>query len=250
MRRRTVKLLLLFFLGTPPCWAAIARVNDTTATGSGASTTIAAAAANHTTGNLLVVKLKWETNVALSSVTDTAGNTYTLLPRQGTTLSVQMAYSCNITGNVSNVVTATWATSVTWRVSSVTQYSGIAASACFDVQTTASGTGTAVDAGNVTTTVADEVIVVVATDANSTTWTAATNFTIINSGLGGDTGTEDRIVASTGTYATPITKNQTNTWQAAAATFKGVGGAPPPAPNRLTLLGVGAALLHIFGGIL
>ena len=221
----------------------IARVNNTTANNSTSSTTIAAAAANHTGGNLLVVMLKWEGNVALSSVTDTAGNTYTLKTRSnGTTYSTQIAYAWNITGNAANVVTATWAAAVTWKVISVEQYSGAATAADpFAAESVAGGTGTAVDAGNVTTTVADAVICVVASDLNSATWTAGASFTIINSGLGGDTGTEDRILTATGTFATPITKNLTNAWRAAAAAFHGPGGAPPAAKTgQLTLLGAGA----------
>lgn len=106
--------------------------------GEGASTasTIASAAKSTTTGNLLVAVIKWEGNPTLSSVSDTAGNTWTIIRQRvhgSGNPDVALAYAENITGNASNVVTATFSSAFAeWRRILVEEFSGIATSSSLD----------------------------------------------------------------------------------------------------------------------
>lgn len=93
------------------------------------STTIAASAINATGGNLIVGAVKYEgASSTTVTVADTAGNTYTVLTgRKHSTanLWVYPFYARNITGNASNVVTATFGASQQYRGIAVAQYSGL-----------------------------------------------------------------------------------------------------------------------------
>jgi hypothetical protein len=79
----------------------------------------------------------------VSSIADTAGNTYSYTGRYtDSDATIEIWFAQNITGNASNVVTATLSGAATERRISVTQYSGCATSSIQD-------TGYA-PAGNVT----------------------------------------------------------------------------------------------------
>lgn len=184
---------------------AIAFVNSTSGTGDTSVSTIAASAANHTATNLITVKVTWNSAAGtLNSVADTAGNTYTRFASSKATSGndhIETFYAFNITGNASNVVTATFSTGVTFRRIMVHQYSGIATTTPTDVV----GVGTAAAATTVTsasftTTQADEVIVSAASGGSGETWDAGPLGTIRMSSVGGDSGSEDQIVSSTGSY--------------------------------------------------
>jgi hypothetical protein len=189
---------------------AIAFVNRATATAHGSGSTVVTAAQNHTTGNLLVVGVKWEGGgITVNSVTDTAGNTYTPLTARnngGGDPSFQAFYAKNITGNASNILTATFSNSspnFTWIAAF--QYSGCDTSAPFDQENFGSGTSTSGTTGSITTTLADEVLVsFTALAGGVTSFTPGSGYTErwdgpVDSGI--DTGTgEDQIVSSISTY--------------------------------------------------
>jgi hypothetical protein len=73
------------------------------------STIAATFGASNTTGNLIAVAVWWvSTTITLNSVTDSQGNTYTLVgsSTQGNGASAQLAYAKNITGGSAITVTA------------------------------------------------------------------------------------------------------------------------------------------------
>lgn len=105
----------------------------------GASTTIASAAASHTTGNLIVAGVRSSAGGAMTCA-DTAGNTYVSLTHYNQAISGdwQFCYAKNITGNASNVVTATM-TSSAYRAIIVHQVSGASTTSPFDAASEVGG---------------------------------------------------------------------------------------------------------------
>jgi len=198
-----------------------------------AATTIAAPAANHTTGNLLVVFVGfYSTSVTVSSIGDTAGNTYTKITSIKDSYStIECWYAKNITGNANNVVTATFSASVTYRGITVDQYSGCDTSAPLDQYNTGTGNDTAPITGNITTTTANEVLVAGVYLLYTKTITAGTNYTLrtLTNPAPSKGASEDRIVSATGTYNATFSLSDSTPWVSIVASFKAVAVAGPAA---------------------
>jgi hypothetical protein len=96
---------------------------------------LAAAALAATTGNAIVVITGAYDNAgahAVTGVTDTAGNGYNrcgAVYTEGSNSQMEIWVAYNITGNASNVVTATWADGMNNRRILAIQYSGMLTSA-------------------------------------------------------------------------------------------------------------------------
>ena len=132
-----------------------------TGSGSGSASTIASATKNTTAGNALMVHGKWENAgvaVNASTVTDRAGNTYTIL------LSLQnlggtaqpgtcLAYAKNIIAHTSNVVTLRLGANASFRNIIVEEFSGLDTTAPEDgsVQSSSAASGTTHTTPNITT---------------------------------------------------------------------------------------------------
>jgi hypothetical protein len=213
---------------------AIAYVNGVGNYGGIYATTIAAPAANHTAGNLLVVFVGLVSSTAtVSSIADTAGNTYTYVASivYSAYYRIECWYAKNITGNANNVVTVTYSASVTYRTITVDQYSGCDPSAPLDQYNTGSGNSAAPTTGNITTTSADEVLVAgVHLDANKTI-TAGANYTkrTLTDPAPSFGASEDRIVSATGTYNATFSLNSAAGWVIIVASFKAAAVAGPAA---------------------
>lgn len=129
-----------------------------TGTADTSGSSIAAAAKSTTTGNMLAVWIKWEVAATpqVSSVTDTAGNTFVEVTEKSHTSGDprgSLYYALNITGNAANVVTANFGSaSPEYRRIIVEEFSGIATSSATDgsVQTS-DGTGTTYTTADITT---------------------------------------------------------------------------------------------------
>jgi hypothetical protein len=134
----------------------------------GPTNTIAAAAKATTTGNLLTAVIKWEIgSPTLSSLADTAGNTWIevieILHPSGD-LHGALAYAANITGNAANVVTATFSNgNAEYRRILVEEWAGLAISSVEDGnEQTATGAASPFDTAAITTTAAGLVLIGVA----------------------------------------------------------------------------------------
>lgn len=240
---------------------AIAFVNETHGQNtSGAATTVATAAASATGGNLMVVGVRQDTDgTAPSSVTDTAGNSYTHLSAADSQETVNdllsIWYAKSITGNGSNIVTANWAVGHNFTSVMARQYSGCDTSAPAD----ATGTGAINGAGagsitssSFTTTSANEVIVVF-TSGNSTAqgYTVGTIGGVTATNLAGDNSAgsmmsagEDLIVSSIQTGITASFNNSSSLTQReiSVATFKAAaGGATSGLKFNSSLSGLGSS---------
>lgn len=121
-----------------------------------AATGTRAFSSNVTAGNLLVARVVWQgvAGITLNSVTDTQGNTWTI---HASTLSynaslsqyVQIA-SCTAGSSAANTVTATLS-SGTPKGITLDEYNNSAGTLVFDSGTSATGTGSTINSGDITT---------------------------------------------------------------------------------------------------
>lgn len=106
-------------------------VSGSSYTNNGSSTSIPIPGFSVSTGNLLVVGMRWEgggaTDTATASLADTAGNTYTLLGYQSTGSGeghrIAVFYCLSAVGNASNAITVTISASRYYRQAYAAQYS-------------------------------------------------------------------------------------------------------------------------------
>lgn len=130
--------------------AFVSRANTPTHT---TGTTLSSPSQSHTTGNLLVVCIQAQDGgVVPTSVTDTAGNTYTKATNSpsnnnGGVNYDYIYYAKNITGNASNVVTSTWATGWNYLAITVYEFSGADTTAPFVTDSKSAGSGFALSTG-------------------------------------------------------------------------------------------------------
>lgn len=159
MNRRRLLISLLVsaavIASVEPALAAVAFVNYTFGGQVSGAASVSATAANHTTGNCILVAVS-RTVTDVVTVTDTALNTYTQAGStfiEGGTHNMSLFYCYNITGNASNVVTATTATNpADFFVIEVYQFSGMGTTALVGTNQTATGTGTTASTASLTLT--------------------------------------------------------------------------------------------------
>jgi hypothetical protein len=167
-------------------------------------------------GHMNIVAMSWaDTTSTVSSVTDSQGNTYHLAIGPGTSGgdSACIYYASNVKAG-SDTVTVTFSQAVPYPDVRILEYAGVGT---LDKTTQASGTGTAMDSGPVTTTVVNELIFG-ANVLSGVTTAAGSGFTsrVISSPDGEFA--EDRIVSATGSYDATGT-NTGGTWLMQEATF-------------------------------
>lgn len=132
--------------------ANFAYVNGAQYNYNSSSTSIPISALNVTSGNLLVVGLRWEgggaTDTATATLADTAGNTYTAIAHQSTGSGEghrsALFYCLDAIGHASNAITATISASRTYRQAYVAQYS-------YDGEIALGDTGNGVSGSDTTT---------------------------------------------------------------------------------------------------
>lgn len=127
---------------------------STSGTADTGSTTIASSAKSTTSTNIILVAVKREGNFTVTGVTDTAGNTYTQILAEvwGTTEPrLDLWYAKNIISNASNVVTATFSGSATYRRIIQMEISGCdTVTPIQGTPTSAEGTGISYSCGSIT----------------------------------------------------------------------------------------------------
>ena len=137
---------------------------------------------NVTTGNFVIVNLRCtqSSSVTISSVSDTAGNTWTVGSKLniGTNTMIQSAYAYNVTGNASDVITVNYSSTAGFAQIWADQFSGIQTSSTpFDSTATGTG-GTSVTSGTYSTVQNNELAYAIASaESASGSWTAGTGFT-------------------------------------------------------------------------
>ena len=204
---RRLLLVLALLLAAPRAQAAIAWVTAVRGSG-GTGTSVSLPAFNAVSGNCIVAYISGDTP---TSVTDTAGNSYTqAVAHQGAwIMSAWVAKS--ITANASNVVTFNFAVSSPGSSLAALQYSGVDTTAPVDVTAEGSASATtSITSGAFVPTAGGETVVAFASPASGPpTWTQGTNYTIRlgNSGQSWENwvAAEDYIGAGSGSQTAAFT---------------------------------------------
>ncbi len=169
-------------------------------------------------GDLIVIAVGWtDTTPVVSSVKDSAGNTYHLAvgPTQETTdLTQSIYYAAGIAAASagSNKLTVTFSVAANGVDLRAAEYAGLSATSPLDVTATAAGKSSAANSGSKTTTVARELLFGAGMTTDGYNNTPTTGFTMRGVTNNGDM-FEDRVVSATGAYAASGTFNDTGSWE-------------------------------------
>ncbi len=199
----------------PPIPILYVQSNTTKPTSAVTTLTLPDAVASH---DAIIVCLNYPVGPTLTSITDSAGNTYDVVvgPINANSTSHYVAIALDVTGATSDTLTLTLSAATgggsDWFA---LEYSGLAHANAFDVTDNASGMGTAMTSGAATTTFGHELILGYA-EASSAT--PGTNFTMRATQSGNMV--EDRTAASTGSFTATAT-NTSGNWTMILATFRG-----------------------------
>ncbi len=195
----------------------------------------AAFASANTAGNLIVVYVIWN-NTGTVSLSDTLGNTYAAATARTTwnaSWSAQTFYAKNIAGG-SNTVKATFATAInSFAIVQAHEYTGLDKANPLDGTSGASGTGTALNSGSLTTAATGDLLFGGSASAGAVS--------SLGSGFTGRLNTSgnrtmDKVTGAPGAYAATATHGG-GAWVMQAAAFKADNGAdttPPAAPVNAT----------------
>jgi hypothetical protein len=182
-----------------------------------------------TAGNTNIIAIGWNSATGtISSVTDTAGNGYSLaapLTRgEGANLSQAIYYAKNIkAAPAGNTVTVGFSGAMVYVDVRITEYAGLDPTNPVDVTSSSSGSTNSATSGSVTTTAANTLLF--AAGMTSGTYGNATNgfTTRVLTQPDADI-VADRIVNTVGTYAATAPLIGGGTWLMQLVAFKGAGG--------------------------
>jgi chitodextrinase len=210
---------------SPPPPSSPTFVQQNSVTPQNAQSTVAVSYAQpQTTGNLNVVVVGWySTNATITSVTDSAGNTYAVAaPLMHSSQMYQaIYYAKNIGASAAgNVVTVKFSAAVQFADIRLAEYSGLDTVNPFD--TTSSGTGSPATAtsGNVTTSKPVELLVGAGETSGLFTAPGSGYTKRVITSLDGDI-LEDRVVTATGSYTATAAQSGDEVMQVVA--FKAAG---------------------------
>lgn len=179
-----------------------------------------------TAGSLLTVGVAVGATSDPTGVTDSLGQTYTKAVNGKNTTdnnsTVSLWYKENSAAGPCTVSVA-FSNNSNLRFS-IAEHSGVATSGSLDqINNAEADASTSINAGGVTITQADEVIIVAVRNNTGITFTAGTNFTLWEQAPAAPAARyamEDRIVSSIGTYSGVMTASSNVNWGAVMASFK------------------------------
>ena len=190
------------------------------AAGTNSASLVYSSAQNAGDFNLVVVN--WRGSAQISSLTDSSGNTYSLLGGSADVLasgaqSVSQAtyYASNIAAATSNTVTVSFSGSPSGIKMRLAEYRGIDPKTPIDVTTSASGTGTASDSGWVTTTNPNDLLVGIELTGSTTLVTPAPGYSVRQLDSGTGVGTDligDEFVSTAGAYHASASSAASSWW--------------------------------------
>ncbi len=200
----------------------------------GTNTTSQAFPAASTSGDLIVVTVKWgNQTISVSSITDNKGNTYTSAVGptnwSGTTKRAQTFYAKNIVGGGTPITITVNLTANSTSSLHLYQfeYANADTVSPLDVTSAAIGNSTTLNSGTATTHLANELIYGAAfvDNGNSSPGSGFVAETRFRGNL-----VEDKNVSSLGTYNATATDTTSSNWVIQMAAFKvaGQGSNPPP----------------------
>ena len=204
---------------------AIGLVQSAAAQGTSVASLSQAFPANNTAGNLIVVFVRASTTGQTVTVSDTAGNTYTLAVSQTQTSDshqIRIFYATSATSGL-NTVTATFSATNNHPWLAVFEYTGVSA---LDQTAHAQGSGSSPNTGLTATTASNSELVFAGLgvpNASTATATAGTGFQLLLQDAPPNTSraaTEGQITAVSGQYAGTFSLPAGTNWSAVIATFK------------------------------
>jgi glucose/arabinose dehydrogenase len=181
-----------------------------------------------TAGNTNIVVVGWNNATSnITSVTDSAGNTYRVaVPTArgaGVSQAIYYASGINAAAPGTNTVTVNFNTATPYVDVRASEYSGLDPANPFDVATSASGTGASANSGTVNTTAASELILGAGTTSGVFSG-AGPNFTTRIITVPDADIVQDRVVTSTGAYNATAQDVGYANWVMQVATFKAAAG--------------------------
>lgn len=213
----------------PPAGAPLLPIQFNNGSNPGGGSVGAAYTSAQSAGDTNIIYGLWTGVGTVTSITDTKGNTYvqsTCSPQAagGLTLVAYHANSILAAGAGANTVTIAITTTPSFLKIFISEYQGLTASPV-DVCHGATGTGTAVSSGNLTSTVAGDLLTASALVANQLSaadplWTRQIFPSNSND-------MEDRQGVPIGTYANAPTQNTSGNWADIAEAWKVSGGSTP-----------------------
>jgi len=230
--------LVLSLMSFHEAHAATSYVQTVANAASGSSSSLSLAFPKSTVaGDLILVAFDFNTNATPSSVTDSQGNLFTQVGNQLTSPGgsrSRVYYAKNIKGGP-DTVTINLSANSGWIELYLTEYSGVDRTNPIDAQAGASGNAGAVSSGNVTTTVAGDMIYGYCVgDSTCTVGSGSTARSIFNNNL-----IEDRTAGNPGSYAATGTAN--NGWTMQMVALKptsSLDATPPSVPANLSATAV------------
>lgn len=229
--------LLTFFSSSVPlqqsvCAAAAGHVQSAIGSGTSASRSVSFPAAT-SAGNLIVVSAGWGSGTATAAVSDSAGNVYqsAVGPVTNGSIRAQIWYAENIRGG-SNTVTVTFSASAGHNVE-IHEYAGVTTAGALDAVASGTGASTTPTTSALTPTQADVLLFAYANISTTVTWTAGSGYTIRQSMNRG--ASEDRSVASLGSYAGSFTTSASGSWNALLAAFRATPSIPDTTPPTVSI---------------
>ena len=217
------------------------------------STVAATYSALQTPGDLNVVIIAWNDTVAtISSVTDTAGNTYTLASgptKQSSNATQAIYYAAGILADDddTNTVTVSFNSAAAYPDLRILEYSGAAQTSALDVAGGASGSSTTATVSLTTTNATD--LIVAGDYIQTATPKAGTGFTLRMITQPDSDSAEDEPVTTTGSHSATSPLSTSGWWVINAAAFKVASGPPdtqpPTAPTNLTATAASSTQINL-----
>ena len=240
------------------CSPYIQGIEGTTSAMTSAATTTFPSAQN--AGDLNLVVVNWDGSVKITSVTDSSGNTYSLLGGSadifpfGSAPGIIQAtyYASNIAAAASNTVTVNFTAPMNGATVRLDEYAGIDPSNPIDVTASAYGIGALADSGWITTTNANDLLVGIELTGGTTTGPAP-GYTTRQSTISGVYGTdlmEDQLVNSTGPYHASAATSPSIWWIMQVVALRLAGGGDTntqalTAPSGLTATAVSSGRINL-----
>jgi IPT/TIG domain len=228
--RLTLSLLLLLFISNSLAAATgislVQHIGKDAGTNTTASVNFPSA---NTAGNFIAVAIRGGLSSSqVFTVTDSNGNSYKKAAQIGYTASVVTSaiyYAENIKGGA-NTVNVSMSVSGPLRFA-ILEYSGVATSGSSDGTAVATGSSSAPNSGNFTTTVSGDLLLGTIGTTNPATFTAGPGYTIrdfVPAEPNTKVISEDQIQSAAGSGAAGATLASSDSWGVVLAAFKPVGG--------------------------
>jgi hypothetical protein len=221
----------------------LAFINRCDGGNTASASTLSSTACSHLAGSLLVAMSYHDPGVTISSVANTAGDTWTQAGSTLTTLDgskIDIYYAMNSIGNAADVVTWTYSGAVVYRAFSVLQFSGAATTSAL-ITAPAGSTGTSTSAATSSLSISQNAVICAfgLFDAGAAV-TVGSGYTGTNFAITGDAATyffSEYKIVTTGQTATAT--GTSSNWAIQAAAFKEATAATTRRSSGMLLRGVG-----------